>query len=315
MLGLSLVGAQQGASASRSFSPDPVRPSGQLVVTIAVSEYGSFGQVLETLPDGFTYKEGSAPEGTTVSDDGLTLDVVLLGEESFSYTVTASSVARSHTFMGTVKNLTTDAQANIGGDPSVRVRRPSTSSGGGTSRQPTSTPVPTATPTPAPTPTPQPTPTPTAQPDPTATPPPPTPEPGPPGAVGERGPQGAQGIQGGLGAQGEQGDQGEPGAQGDRGPRGAQGIQGDQGAQGEPGTQGARGGQGEEGDQGPPGPQGAAGAQGGTGSQGDTGPMGAAGDQGEKGPAGGVLGIVALVISILVAVLLGVGGVYIITRR
>ena len=299
------------ATARRSFRPTTVAPGGTVTVTITVANYGRAGGVTETLPAGFVYVSSSLDPSQVVVT-GQDVRFTLQGDDSFTYVVTASRSTGSHSFSGTLRDFDKDDHS-VGGATSVRVRRPS--SGGGTSSRPTATPVPTATPTPAPTPTPQPTPTPTAQPDPTATPPPPTPQPGPPGAVGERGPQGAQGIQGGLGAQGDQGAQGEPGAQGDRGPRGAQGIQGDQGAQGEQGAQGARGGQGEEGDQGPPGPQGAAGAQGGTGSQGDTGPMGAAGDQGEKGPAGGVLGIVALVISILVAVLLGVGGVYIITRR
>ena len=298
------------ASARRSFSPTTVAPGRTVRVTIAVANYGQAGGVTETLPDGFTYVSSSLPDSQVTELDGGKVRFTLQRDTSFTYSVTASSGTGSHIFSGTLRDFDRDDH-RVDGAASVTVRRPSTGSGG-TTRQPTSTPVPTATPTPAPTATPQPTATPTP-PAPTATaPPPPTPEPGPPGAMGDPGEKGERGERG---EKGDQGDQGEQGESGRRGEQGEQGIQGDQGAQGEQGSQGVRGGQGEEGDQGPPGPQGAAGAQGEQGSQGDTGPMGEQGGIGEKGPAGGALGIVALVISILVAVLLGVGGVYIITRR
>ena len=314
------VGPPAGPNAKRSFSPASVASRGRVTVTIIAEGHGSFGEVAETLPAGFTYLESSLPDDQ-VTRSGQTVTLTLVGATSpttFTYTVRASSVAGAQPFAGLFSGVKADfapfSGVKVGGDPSVTVRRPTTSSGssGGTTRRPTSTPVPTATPTPAPTPTPQP--TATATPAATAT-PMPTPEPGPPGAMGERGPAGPTGA---TGPAGPMGDAGQAGPEGDRGPQGVQGEQGgqgDEGAQGEQGAQGARGGQGEEGDQGPPGPQGAAGAQGDPGAKGDTGPMGDQGGIGEKGPAGGVLGIVALVISILVAVLLGVGGVYIISRR
>ena len=41
MLGLSLVSAQEGPSASRSFPPASVAPGGEVVVTITATNYGS----------------------------------------------------------------------------------------------------------------------------------------------------------------------------------------------------------------------------------------------------------------------------------
>ena len=51
------------ASADRSFSASSVAPDGELTVTIAANGYGGIGQVVETLPQGFSYVEGSAPSG------------------------------------------------------------------------------------------------------------------------------------------------------------------------------------------------------------------------------------------------------------
>jgi hypothetical protein len=72
--------------ATRSFSPSPVNPGGQLTVTITLGNYGGVGEVVEVLPEGFTYVS------TTHEDllrEGQRLSFSLLGEENFSYTVTA----------------------------------------------------------------------------------------------------------------------------------------------------------------------------------------------------------------------------------
>ena len=48
-----------GHSATRSFSSDSVGPGDEITVTIAATNYGGFGQVVETLPNGFSYVEDS----------------------------------------------------------------------------------------------------------------------------------------------------------------------------------------------------------------------------------------------------------------
>jgi hypothetical protein len=86
------------ASASRSFSPDPVDAGGEVTVTITAEGHGSFGEVAETLPDGFTYSSSSLPtDQVTTSDRTVTLS--LLGATSpitFTYMVKASSVEGDH---------------------------------------------------------------------------------------------------------------------------------------------------------------------------------------------------------------------------
>ena len=75
-------------SATRSFAPAPasVPAGGELEVTITASNYGGFWGVAETLPDGFTYVEGSvAPSDVRVREDGQTVNFTLLGGESLAY--------------------------------------------------------------------------------------------------------------------------------------------------------------------------------------------------------------------------------------
>ena len=158
-------------SAVRSFSAPWVLPGGRLEVTIAVSDYGGFGQVVETLPAGFSY-EGSDLSEAAVAVEGQTVAFTLLGDERFTYTVAAPSAEGSHSFSGVLLDSHRVDQA-VGGDSSIRV---------GPAPTPTPTPEPTPTPTPEPTatPTPEPTATPTLEPTATPTPEPtptPTPEP------------------------------------------------------------------------------------------------------------------------------------------
>ena len=106
-----------GASATRSFSPATVAAGGQVVVAITAANYGGFGEVEETLPAGFTYVSSIFPD-PVVSGQEVRFD--LLGETSFTYTVTASDVDGTYTFSGTL----TDSDNNVhtvGGDTTVTV--------------------------------------------------------------------------------------------------------------------------------------------------------------------------------------------------
>ena len=91
-----------GLEASRSFSSSTVDAGGELTVTITAAGYGQFGQVVETLPAGFGYVSTSLPDPPWVS--GQMLGFSLFGEESFTYTVTASRTLGSHEFSGVAKD-------------------------------------------------------------------------------------------------------------------------------------------------------------------------------------------------------------------
>ena len=89
-------------------------------MTINVSGYGDFGSVEETLPGGFAYVSSSGLAGGSVAVSGQEVTFTLLDEKNFTYTVTASSTAGSHTFSG--KAINEDLQERtVSGAASIRV--------------------------------------------------------------------------------------------------------------------------------------------------------------------------------------------------
>ena len=106
-----------GPNATRSFSSSTVAADGTLDVTITAANYGQTGIVTETLPEGFTYVSSTPPGlGQAV---GQTVSFVLL-ENPFTYTVTASSVAGTHSFSGVLTDFEKNDVA-VGGASSVTV--------------------------------------------------------------------------------------------------------------------------------------------------------------------------------------------------
>ena len=178
-----------GHSAVRSFSQPWATPGGRLVVTIAASNYGGFGQAEETLPAGFTYAGSSLSEGS-VTVDGQTVSFVLLGDRSFTYTVDAPDDEGTYTFSGVLKDANREerviagaSQVTIGPQPTATptseptatpepTLEPTATATPEPTIAPTSEPEPTVSPTaePAPTPTTEPAATATPEPEPTATP-------------------------------------------------------------------------------------------------------------------------------------------------
>ena len=150
-------------SAARSFSKPWAPPGGRLVVTITATNYGGFGQVEETLPEGFSYTGSSLSEGS-VTVDGPTVSFVLLGDGSFTYTVEVPDVEDTYTLSGVLKDANRE-ESVIGGASQVLVGPEPTAT-------PTSEPAATPTPTmePTATATPEPTVAPTSAPEPTETP-------------------------------------------------------------------------------------------------------------------------------------------------
>ena len=146
----------QTHNATRSLPDEPVEPGTQFDVMIEVAGYGVVGQLVETLPAGFSYVSTTSSFEPNVEGQEVTFR--LLGESSFTYTVTASGTEGDYTFSGVVWNDDRE-EAPVGGDSTVTVMVAVT---------PTPTPTPTPD-TPTPTPTPEPPPTPTASPSPPTT--------------------------------------------------------------------------------------------------------------------------------------------------
>ncbi len=125
------VEAAQGAqaSATRSFNPTSVARGGKVVVIIRATSYGQAGGVTETLPTGFAYVSSplAASQVTELSDNRVRF--VLQDETSFTYVVTASSTAGSHSFSGTLRDFD-KTDHTVGGATRVTVRRPPSTGGG-----------------------------------------------------------------------------------------------------------------------------------------------------------------------------------------
>ena len=155
-------------SAVRSFSQPWAMPGGRLVVTITATGYGGFGQVEETLPQGFSYTGSSLSEGS-VTVDGQTVSFVLLGDESFTYTVDVPGDEGVYTFSGVLKDA--DREETVIGGASQVLVGPEPAATPTPTMEPTATanPEPTVAPTSAPEPTEAPAVVPTATLEPMAT--------------------------------------------------------------------------------------------------------------------------------------------------
>ena len=126
------VEAAQGAqaSATRSFNPTSVARGGKVVVIIRATSYGQAGGVTETLPTGFVYVSSPLAASQVTELSGNRVRFVLQDETSFTYVVTASSTAGSHSFSGTLRD-SDKTDHTVGGATSVTVRRPPSTGGGG----------------------------------------------------------------------------------------------------------------------------------------------------------------------------------------
>ena len=105
--------------ASRSFSPAPASAGGELEVTITAAGYGGFGQVVETLPTGFSYVSSSLSD-SEVTVAGQEVSFTLFGHTTFTYTVAAPSAGGTYSFSGVLKN-SKGVEQPVGGVSSITV--------------------------------------------------------------------------------------------------------------------------------------------------------------------------------------------------
>ena len=116
------VSAAVPATASRSFAAGFVEPEGEIAVTIAAAGYGPAAQIVETLPEGFTYVSTDLPGGAT-NTAGQSVTFVILGEDSFTYTVTAPADTGVYAFSGTLSDID-QTEIEIGGAADLHVGNP-----------------------------------------------------------------------------------------------------------------------------------------------------------------------------------------------
>jgi len=111
--------AEAGASVTRTL-PVSVDPGADFDVSIEASGCGSFGQVVETLPSGFSYV-GTASTKISVTTTDNIIKFTFIGDSvTFTYTVKALTTAGTYTFSGIVKDAD-KVEYTIGGDTSITV--------------------------------------------------------------------------------------------------------------------------------------------------------------------------------------------------
>ena len=111
-----------GASATRTL-PASVASGADFDVGIVASDCGAFGQVVETLPTGFSYV-GTDSTDVIVTPVGNTVKFTFMGNSvSFDYTVTASTTAGTYSFSGVVKDAD-KIEYDIGGNTAITVSAP-----------------------------------------------------------------------------------------------------------------------------------------------------------------------------------------------
>jgi hypothetical protein len=109
------------ASAARTL-PASVERGEQFTVSMDVSDYGTNGSVVETIPESFTYVN-STLTASNVTVVNNTITFMLWGETNFEYDVTASNTKGTYAFSG----MLTDESANevvVSGDTSIDVVLP-----------------------------------------------------------------------------------------------------------------------------------------------------------------------------------------------
>jgi len=107
-------------AASRDLPDAPVTVSTGFDVAITASGYGAFGQIIETLPTGFTYTSVTGLDDFQVGVVGQVVTFTLLGETAFTYTVMAPATATTGTFAGILKDSDL-VEYVVGGDTQVEV--------------------------------------------------------------------------------------------------------------------------------------------------------------------------------------------------
>ena len=109
------VDAQTPPTAYRYFSASSVPAGGELVVTVSARGYGRFGQVVETLPAGFTYVPSDQPG---VASDGQEVVAHFLRNETVTYRVTAPAAVGVGSFSGVLMDED-KAEHQVGGQSRI----------------------------------------------------------------------------------------------------------------------------------------------------------------------------------------------------
>ena len=107
------------ATATRTLPAEPVPAGESFTVTIEVSDYGMFGQIAESLPEGFCYMSSTFDSvSVTWMLPTNTVKFTLFGETFFTYTVGAPDTEGTYNFSGILKDEYKN-ESVVGGDTEI----------------------------------------------------------------------------------------------------------------------------------------------------------------------------------------------------
>ena len=107
------------ATATRTLPAEPVPAGESLSVTSEVSDYGMFGQIVESLPEGFFYMSSTFDSvSVTWMLPTNTVKFTLFGETFFTYTVGAPDTEGTYNFSGILKDEYKN-ESVVGGDTEI----------------------------------------------------------------------------------------------------------------------------------------------------------------------------------------------------
>lgn len=104
LLVLAIFTMPTAAGSAERVLPASVNAGEEFQVTVNVADYGEAGQLLEKLPQGFTFVGSTLPERAVTTNNNR-ISFLLMGEKSFSYTLKAASSPGTYKFAGFLRDL------------------------------------------------------------------------------------------------------------------------------------------------------------------------------------------------------------------
>ncbi len=130
LLALALCVTPVSAGSAERSLPSSVNTNGEFQVTIKVADYGAAGQVLEKIPEGFTFISSTLPE-KAISVNGNKVSFLLMNEKSFSYTLKAPASVGTYQFTGILRDINKNEFPILPATSSIKVSTPSSGGGSG----------------------------------------------------------------------------------------------------------------------------------------------------------------------------------------
>jgi PGF-pre-PGF domain-containing protein len=124
LLILALFIVPASAASAERVLPSSVNAGEEFQVTVKVADYGEAGQLLEKLPQGFTFVGTTLPErAVTINDNRISF--LLMDEKSFTYTLKATLSPGTYKYSGLLRDINKADFPVLPVDSSIEVKVPS----------------------------------------------------------------------------------------------------------------------------------------------------------------------------------------------